>query len=1646
MRSFIVSVLMLFFFFSNAQTSPKYIIKRPVAGDTLIGCTPTTVSVLSRYWYSSFQRLYYSIDDGVTWKNANAGVTVANGMNSHFEWTPPNINLDKLKLRMGTGFNEIADSSFVVKSKAPKNTLLKPNGNELWGTRSTQKIEWTTNDTSSFVTLLYRLNNDANWYTVVKTSDNGAYDWTLPSNIGDEYMFQIMDEDGCTTDESDTTFEVYGVPYIAANNYNYMETYAGSGLMIKWSSEYLLTDSVNLDFSLDSGRTWINLETNLQNTGRYGWSIPDTINSKYCFIKVSESKDPDIYDNTMPFSIYPSQVFMTLDGDPDKIAPCTNYDIRLNSYGNISNSSTYDVYYSIDSGVNWNLTKQRASGVFTWTTPASTSNNSFLKAIHTQDSSIQKVSRKLAIQRDSSELHLIEENVYGTGDEVSIKINTNISKWKRFNLSTNGGKDWEFMKSISSHEDSLYWLVPNIISDSCKIAVYINDCHSDTTDGFFSIQAKPNIRLTTYIGRTSGGYNYYRDTPSNAKIEWDTYHGSGQVNIDYSLDSGQTWINKESNYVDTGLYYFPLPHIDADYFSIRVTDSEFNSASEELNSHLILKKSYINFDSSMAGQNLSICSQYNIPFESDGGAVTEAYLSLDSGLTWALLEDDGSSRLGKVTLPDVSSEKCFFRLSNGLITNISPMFSIKNLFKLTSPNGGEYINKHGYAGSLQVDWEWPNKQTYNNNNVDIFLSRDSGDTWTAVAENHSGNGSYKAPYGISGDRTTKAQISIVASNNSCLTDTSDNFFAITTIDNDERIELENISGDNYWARQIKELKITHQFTYSNCVNVDISYDYGISWERIDSNIALSDTSDFTYYTFEAPKVYSSDCRLRIQECGNAKIENESRRFSINPGRYYLSGIDSTSSLDGCTESTLRWGGLGYSSNATLFYSTNNQARWDTLKTYNTIIKGTKYLDWLPPQVTSDSCYIKIQSNFYSEDTIIVGPFSITKKPLLVELIEPNAASVLVSGENNTFKWNKTENVSGVICYLYDSNNKLVTSSGLGSGTTNLLFIPPYMGSHASIVLTNNQGCASDTVANIQLKNDPYIRTSFANHTTFYQNEIKKIEFESGNLPIGSNRIVDIDYSLDDGGTWFFIESTSKSEFNWEVPNTTSNNCKFRLRSKGTNDSFIEYSNIFRISERTLHIISPDTVNGISSCNDEKLMWYLGYPENEIVTVNLYYSINNGANWTTIITDYNNPQHQNLYTQKYVWDIPNVDSDSCLMKIEDAQNTSINNISDLFSITSLSIEAPYFVEDSIFITDSVTVKWDSSPNIKEVQILWRSYTTSQWRGISGGLIPNTGEFKWYVSRFNAVGDRNQIKVVNANSDCDELNTTYFNIHDKPFLQLRTGNNVEHILADDSLQISWTTNLINSDSLKLEYSEDDGQTWIFIENVTNKLSTNSYYGRTNSISWFVDGSKLGKELLFKISDIESLKTYTSNYPYEVVSNYGKINYPEEGDHFDPNSYSWTSWEILEKDGTPFYIELSVDGGNSWDLIYTENNGQERGEWEWETPNVNSNECIMRIRIEDYTSESGMFTIGSPVSVSSVNNNNTSYLYPNPTSENVFLKGFVNVVSVNIITVNGDLLQTINGNVKEVNFEKYPPGVYFLRINTKNIVENKRVTKIN
>ena len=94
---------------------------------------------------------------------------------------------------------------------------------------------------------------------------------------------------------------------------------------------------------------------------------------------------------------------------------------------------------------------------------------------------------------------------------------------------------------------------------------------------------------------------------------------------------------------------------------------------------------------------------------------------------------------------------------------------------------------------------------------------------------------------------------------------------------------------------------------------------------------------------------------------------------------------------------------------------------------------------------------------------------------------------------------------------------------------------------------------------------------------------------------------------------------------------------------------------------------------------------------------LEYSTNNGSNWITINSSIP------ATPENYSWLIPNAPSSQCLIKISDAANPEIFDVSDnvfTISLPSITVTLPEG-GDTLIVGNTYNIQWDKS-NLETIQ--------------------------------------------------------------------------------------------------------------------------------------------------------------------------------------------------------------------------------------------------------------------------------------------------------------------------------------------------------
>ena len=109
--------------------------------------------------------------------------------------------------------------------------------------------------------------------------------------------------------------------------------------------------------------------------------------------------------------------------------------------------------------------------------------------------------------------------------------------------------------------------------------------------------------------------------------------------------------------------------------------------------------------------------------------------------------------------------------------------------------------------------------------------------------------------------------------------------------------------------------------------------------------------------------------------------------------------------------------------------------------------------------------------------------------------------------------------------------------------------------------------------------------------------------------------------------------------------------------------------------QNINVTSPNGGERIDSCSPFTISWQSSGTSSYY---NIYYSKDNGNNWVSIATSLN------TISKTFEWDVPNLNSVDALIKVTDAQNESIYDVSDSVFIIDGSLILLYPTGNENFI--------------------------------------------------------------------------------------------------------------------------------------------------------------------------------------------------------------------------------------------------------------------------------------------------------------------------------------------------------------------------
>jgi hypothetical protein len=353
---------------------------------------------------------------------------------------------------------------------------------------------------------------------------------------------------------------------------------------------------------------------------------------------------------------------------------------------------------------------------------------------------------------------------------------------------------------------------------------------------------------------------------------------------------------------------------------------------------------------------------------------------------------------------------------------------------------------------------------------------------------------------------------------------------------------------------------------------------------------------------------------------------------------------------------------------------------------------------------------------------------------------------------------------------------------------------------------------------------------------------------------GSVGDVQIEYSTDNGGSWTEIAASTANDYSydWAVPNAPSSQCLIRITDVANGAVADTSDSTFSIAAPGTEVItvtSPNGGEGLTGGSTYPITWT---STGTIPNVLIEYSTDNGSNWTSLGAVVNSGA-----SGSYSWNVPNVNSSLCLVRISDAaqdrvptdQSNSTFTIGS-FGDKSITVAAPnggelWVVSSTPFIT------WNFTGLIPNVRLQYSLDNGTSWTTIVSSTA-NNGSYPWSIP--NVSSTRCLVRVTDTSDPgvFDQSNAVFTIQQLSPGLYVTSPKSGDYWAVGSTHDITWNSSGTVG-NVKIQYSYNNKSTW---NTITASTANDGVY------SWTVPNTP-SSQCYIKISEAADGSPYTVNY---------------------------------------------------------------------------------------------------------------------------------------------------------------------------------------
>ncbi len=673
----------------------------------------------------------------------------------------------------------------------------------------------------------------------------------------------------------------------------------------------------------------------------------------------------------------------------------SSFSITWSSEGEID---SVRVEYSTDNGLNWSeiVAGTQNNGTFSWLVPSVQTTLGLVRISELANAAVFDISdTTFSVVLPSLTLTAPNggENWMGGSTQAITWNGTGSIDSVRLEFSADNGALWTEIIAATPNSGTFDWLVTDVQTNTglVRISDSATGVFSDMTDTTFTIIGS-NLTLLTPNGAEiwNGG--------SSQAIAWNTTGSVQQVNLDYSMDQGQTWNVISSNEANTGGYLWEVPEVQSGQTLVRVSDADDGVPSDQSDSTFTIISSTLTLTSPNGGETWRADSSYSIAWTTSGIlAHVRLEYSLDNGQAWvAIVDSTPNTGSFAWTVPQVESQAALIRIADAVDgtpeEQSDSTFSIFNAeLTLTSPVGGE--TWFGFSEQV-ITWQSTGVVDF----INIEFSLNDGASWATIHPNAPNSGSYL--WAVPNTPGTEARVRISDAADGTPMDAGISNFAISGTG---FAILAPNGGETFYAGAQQTIVWT---TYGQIDTVKLV----LTGLPGDSLLIADNLPNSGSYLWQVPNIEADSVRIRVYDASdNTPWDVSDSFFSIKRSSLVLTAPNGGETWLGNTIETIRWETAGVVDSVNIEYSPNGGATWETVVA-NQANSGS--FSWHLPNVLSLSVKLRISSagdaSIFDESD---APFAIISSSLTVT--SPNGGEQWGRGTVEIITWHSSGIISAV---------------------------------------------------------------------------------------------------------------------------------------------------------------------------------------------------------------------------------------------------------------------------------------------------------------------------------------------------------------------------------------------------------------------------------------------------------------------------------------------------------------------------------------------------------------------------------------------------------------------------------------------------------